>query len=244
MGKKKRFGLPLLVFVAGAGIAAAQTPGSTPSHAGIAVKVGTLGVGVDLAVPVGRKVNVRASLNAFSLSHDFDEDGITLAATLKLRSASAYLDWFPFGGGFHLSPGVMLYNGNEVSANASVPGGRAFSLGDEDLVSDPARPVTGSASVAFEKVAPSLVLGWGNIVPRGNRRWSIPVELGLVYSRAPTATLNLVGGACHRNGTNCRNIATDPALQADLRKEEAELNDGISVLKLIPVLSFGFSFKF
>lgn len=138
----------------------------------------------------------------------------------------------------------MLYNGNEVDAKASVPGGRTFSLGDEDLVSDPARPVSGSASVTFKKVAPSLVLGWGNIVPRGNRRWSIPVELGVVYSRAPTATLNLVGGACLRNGTNCRNMATDPALQADLRKEEAQLNDDISVLELIPVLSVGFSIKF
>ena len=48
----------------------------------------------------------------------FEDDGITLDATLTLRSASAHLDWFPFGGGFHLSPGVMLYNGNQMNAVA------------------------------------------------------------------------------------------------------------------------------
>jgi hypothetical protein len=33
-----------------------------------------------------------------SLSHEFEDDGITLDATLTLRSASAHLDWFPFRG--------------------------------------------------------------------------------------------------------------------------------------------------
>ena len=49
---------------------------------------------------------------------------VSLAAQLKLRSFDAYIDWFPLGGGFHVSPGLMLYNGNEVSAIATVPGGR------------------------------------------------------------------------------------------------------------------------
>jgi hypothetical protein len=228
-----------LMLGAGSGTAAAQE-----SHAGIAFKLSTLGAGVDLAVPVGEKVNVRGGFSGLSLNHDFDNDGIDLAAQLKLRSVSAHLDWFPFGGGFHLSPGVMLYNGNEVNATARVPGGETFDLGDESLLSNPANPVTGTFNVSFKKVAPSVMLGWGNIVPRGDRRWSIPFELGVVFSSSPTATLNLSGSACARNGTNCRNIATEPQLQADLREEQDQLNDDLSVLKLIPVLSFGFSFKF
>ena len=89
--------------------------------------------------------------------------------------------------------------------------------------------------------APSVVFGWGNVVPRGERHWSIPVELGVVFSRAPTAKLNLAGSACLPNGSNCRTIATEPLLQADVQQEQANLNDDLSVLKIIPVISFGFS---
>ena len=93
-------------------------------------------------------------------------------------------------------------------------------------------------------VAPSLLIGWGNIVPHGNRRWSIPFELGVVYSRAPTSTLTLGGSACNQNGTNCRNTATDPTLQADVTKEQNKMNSDLAVLKILPVLSLGFSYKF
>ena len=138
----------------------------------------------------------------------------------------------------------MLCNGNRLDAIATVPGGEDFSLGDEDLISNPANPVTGTANLTFRKAAPSLLMGWGNIVPRGDRRWSIPVEFGVVFSGAPTMDLNLTGSACTRNGANCRNIATDPTLQAEVAQEEAQMNDDISVLKLLPVVSIGFSFKF
>lgn len=233
--------LACLLFVLGSAPAFAQ---AVDAHAGVAVKVGTLGIGFDVAVPVAPKVNVRGGFNVFNFSHDFDEDDITLLATLKLRSVTASLDWFPFGGGFHVSPGLMIYNGNEVDATAQVPGGKKFDLGDESLVSNPANPVTGSLTVGFEKVAPMVTIGWGNIVPRGSRRWSVPFELGLVYSRSPKATFNLTGSACNANGTNCRNIATEPQLQADLAKEQASLNDDLSFLKLIPVMTIGFSYKF
>ena len=47
-----------------------------------------------------------------------------------------------------------------------------------------------------------------------------------------------------RNGSNCRNIASDPTLQAELKQQVDQMNEDISVLKILPVLSFGFSFKF
>lgn len=230
---------PMLV----AGVAPAAAQASSPK-VGVAVKVGVLGAGVDVAVPIGAKVNIRGGFSGFSLSQEFEDGGITLDAKLKLRSASAHLDWFPFGGGFHLSPGVMLYNGNEMNAVARVPGGTSFSLGNADYISNAANPVTGTADVVFKRVAPSLMMGWGNVVPRGSRRWSIPFELGVVFSKAPTATLNLAGSVCDTRGLNCRNLATDAGLQADVREQEAEINANIDILKFIPVFSLGFAFSF
>jgi hypothetical protein len=214
------------------------------SSAGIAVKVSTLGFGFDTAFPVLDRANVRVGFNAFTFNHDFDDDGITLGASLKMRSLSAYFDWFPFGGGFHVSPGVMIYNGNQVTALATVPAGHTFDLGDETYFSSAADPVNGTAKIAFEKVAPSLLIGWGNIIPHGNRRWGIPFEFGVVYSRAPTATLAYGGSACNQSGTNCRNISTDPTLIANVAKEQTKMNSDLSPLKIIPVFSLGFSYKF
>lgn len=241
-----RFALALVapVLFLAARVAAAQSVPSPPRHVGVSVKLTTLGVAIEGATPVHERVNVRAGFNVFGLTHDFDTDGIGLAAQLKLRSFSTYLDWFPFGGGFHVTPGVMVYNGNGLEATATVPAGRKFSLGDESLISNPANPVTGTAKIAFEKVAPVLLIGWGNLIPRGERRWSIPFETGVVYSRAPTATLNLGGSACSPGGTNCRSIAGDAGLQRDLTTQQNKMNSDLSVLKALPIISLGFSYRF
>lgn len=230
--------LSAVMMVSVAGEARSQT------HGGAAVKLGTLGIGFDGAVGINGHSAARVGVNFFNFNHDFDKDGITLAAHLKLRSVMAQLDWFPSAGSFHVSPGLMLYNGNRVEAEAVTPGGRQFTLGNERLMSNPANPVNGTAKVAFKKVAPAITIGWGNLASGSARHWTIPVELGLVFSRAPTATLALTGGACLQNGTNCRNIATEPVLQADVRQEEATLNDDLSVLKIIPVITFGFGYRF
>ena len=62
-------------------------------------------------------------MNFFRYSTTFDNDGISYAATLQLRSFDALLDWYPFNGSFHISPGAMLYNGNQLKGNTSVASG-------------------------------------------------------------------------------------------------------------------------
>ena len=234
----------LLSLALGAGLVVLVPAVASAQAAGVAFKFGVLGAGVDVAVPLGSRVNIRGGFSGLSVSHEFEDDGLVLDANLRLRSASAHLDWFPFGGGFHLSPGVMFYNGNEMQATVRADAGGVFELNNRTYLSDPADPVRGDASVVFERVAPSVMFGWGNIVPRGGRHWSIPFELGVVFSKAPTATLGLTGSVCDPSGVNCRSVATDAGVQADVRAQEAEINDTIDVLKMIPVVSIGIAFSF
>src|SRR5258707_14419515 len=107
---------------------------------GVGVKVSTLGIAGEVGVAVSHRSNVRFGFNAFSYGHTFDKDGVTYKVTLDLRSAQATFDLF-FLKEFHISPGVLVYNGNNVTANASVPAGQSVTLNTTHYVTDVARPV-------------------------------------------------------------------------------------------------------
>jgi len=209
---------------------------------GVGVKVSMLGIGGEVAVAVSHRSNVRFGFNAFSYGHTFDKDGVTYKGTLDLRSAQATYDLF-FLKEFHISPGVLLYNGNNVTANAAVPGGQSFTLSNTNYVSDPANPVSGTGKLTVYKAAPMLLVGFGNLVPH-SRHFSTSFEIGAAYQGPPRVTLNLSGSACDSTGLFCRSISSDPTIQANVVSEQAKLNKSASPYKFYPVLSFGVGFKF
>jgi hypothetical protein len=90
---------------------------------GVGVKVSFPGIGAEAALALWHRSNVRFGLNAFNYDHTFDKDGVSYKGTLTVRSAQVRYDFFPIGG-LHLSPGLLIYNGNKVDANASVPAAR------------------------------------------------------------------------------------------------------------------------
>ena len=209
----------------------------------VQVKAGVAGVGFDLATPLARKVNLRGGASFFSYGHHFDEDGIGVDGTLNFRTVNASLDFFPFGGGFRISPGVVLYNGNHVMANASVPGGQSFTLNGVNYTSSTTDPVRGTFDVSFgHKVAPSLTVGFGNMIPRSGRHWSVPFEIGFEYIGAPLIALNLTGSAC--NSGFCASVQNDPTIKANVQKEQADLNSDISPLRFYPMASIGIGYRF
>jgi hypothetical protein len=209
---------------------------------GVGVKASTLGIGGEVAVAISHRSNVRVGFNAFSYGDTFDKDGVTYKGNLHLRSAQATYDMFLFKG-LHISPGVLFYNGNQVTANASVPGGKSFTLSNTNYVSDPADPITGTGKVTVYKAAPMLLFGIGNLVPR-SRHFSTSFEIGAAYQGPPRVTLNLSGSACDSTGLFCRTVGSDPTIQSNIAAEQAKLNKSASPYKFYPVLSFGIDYKF
>jgi hypothetical protein len=218
-----------------------QVPGS---HVGVGVKVSLLGVGVEAATPITYRTNLRVGFNAFGYSRGFSNDGINYNADLTFRSFETHFDWFPFAGRFHLSPGLMVYNGNQIKANAAVASGQQFTLGGTSYTSDSTNPITGTGKIGFNKVAPTFLLGWGNLLPRSNKHFSIPFEFGVLFQGSPQATLNLTGNACDANGLGCHNIATDTTFQNNVLAQQNKLNSDMSFFKVYPVISLGFGYKF
>jgi len=237
---------------------ASISPGETPklvrpkpirpfSTVAVAVKFGVAGIGFDVATPLAQHFNLRVGGSLFSYSGNFNNDGIDIDGDLKFRSGTASLDWYPFHGGFRISPGLTFYNGNNLNATTFVPPGQSFSLGDANYYSSTTDPVNGTASFYFGKrVDPSITVGFGNMIPRSGHHVSFPFEIGFQYIGVPTLTLNLQGSACiYANiPASCAPVQSDPSTEANLRQEEADINSDIRPLRFYPIVSQGVSVRF
>jgi hypothetical protein len=156
----------------------------------------------------------------------------------------AKLDWFPLAGGFHISPGALLYNGNQITANATVPGGQTFTLNHVQYMSSTTDPVTGTGSLTFNKAAPMVLVGFGNMLPRSGRHVSVPIDLGVAYTGDPKVALNLSGSVCDTDGSNCQPIASSSTVQANIVGQQQKIQNDVAPAKAYPILRVGLAFSF
>jgi hypothetical protein len=202
----------------------------------------SLGAGVELATPVSRSFNLRSSVNVFAFNYPFSIDGVNYDARLHLKSSGTTLDWFPWHRGFHISPGI-LYVKNTLSSGTSVGPGQTFELGSQTFINSVDDPVSGSASVVFpRKVAPMLLVGFGNLIPRSGKRLSFPVEFGAAYTGAAEINVLLDGTACSQQG--CVSFAQNQGAQGNLKDEIYKLNEDLKRVPVYPVFSMGVAYHF
>jgi hypothetical protein len=231
-----------------AAVTPATKPNANPQSAGriaVGVKVSMLGAGFEVAARLTQRTNLRGGFNMISYSRTFNKDGIAYAGTLGFKTVEAHYDIFPFAGRFHVSPGVLAYLGDPITAKASVPGGQSFSLGGTTFVSDSTVPVTGNGKINFNKAAPMITFGWGNLVSRReNSHFAVPFEIGVAYQGSPKASLSLAGNVCASPGVNCSSVASDSNVQSQILSEQTKLNSSMSFFKLYPIIAIGFGYRF
>lgn len=213
------------------------------SRFALGLKASTLGVGGDAGMRLTRRFNLRVGFNAFNYHRNLSNDGIDYDSAFRLRSVQALLDWFPFQPSFHLSGGLLLYNGNHMTANALVPNNQVLNAGDENVISNPANPVKGKATSGVRVVAPMVAVGFGNFVPRtGHVGFS--VDVGVVFQGAPHSTLTLSGSACDPSGEFCGDIAGDQNIQAEALAGRQSISKELFFMKYYPFVSLGLSYRF
>ncbi|HEY1983768.1 MAG TPA: hypothetical protein VGG85_00075 [Terracidiphilus sp.] len=227
------------------------------SRVGFGVGVSPLGVQLSMTTNLNPHFNVRTTGNLFNYSTNFTTEGINADAKLDMKSVGTALDIYPFHKGFRISPGVLFYNTNQLTATASVPGGTSFTLNNQNYYSANANsttgatPINGNALLSLHKTNPAFTVttGWGNTLPR-NSHWSFPFELGVALTGAPSLNVNLGGWACYdRAQTLCTNInsKTDPIaleIQSNLHTQVAKWTSDIEPLKTYPIASFGVAYSF
>lgn len=221
-----------------------RKPPRTQSRFGLQGRMSTLGVGVDSSFRLARRANLRIGFNDFSHGANYTADsGLRYAAKVKMRSVQMLVDVFPFANGFHLSPGLLLYNGNQVTAKLSVAPGQRFDAEDTVAVSDPKNPITGTATTSLRKIAPAFLFGYGNLLSR-KRHIGFTFDAGVVFQGSPGATLNIGGSGCDSSGLHCQKILDDPDVRSEIRDEQQRMNNKLGIVKFYPLVSMGFGYRF
>jgi hypothetical protein len=227
-------------------VANAETATKPFSAVGVDVKIGVGGIGFDIATPLARKFNLRGSGAFFRYNTSIEENRVTYGGNIQLAAGGINVDWFPRNGGFHLSGGVVFYNGNQLTGSATLNPNQSFTLNGTTYYASITDPVQASASVALgNKAGPSFSLGWGNIVSRKpHKHISIPIDLGFIYVGDPSVHLGFTGSTCNALGTACQTIASNPTIQSDIAAQKSKYQDDLNALRFYPIASIGFGYKF
>jgi hypothetical protein len=224
-------------------------PSTVPpfSSLGFSLYAGLGGAGLDLATPISRKFNLRAGPEYFSYSTTFQDQGANVAVQLRMQSAHASLDYFPFTHQFRLSPIMVFANDNRARATALVPPGSTITLNGQDYLSSSTDPLHGAGSVDFRKVSPGFTVGWGNIIPRTSSRFSFPLEAGFYYVGQPGLRVSFTGSACdpaQPTAIGCQSVDQDAGFQQSLSQFIARNNHNLSYASFLPIFSVGFGYSF
>ena len=237
-----------------------NAPPTPFSRLGLSVGIGAGGINMQAAVEASRHLNIRGVGNYFSytvnnvkISGNGGSNGVDVSGNINLATGGAYLDYYPWPNhGFRLSPGLVFYNQNQISASGTAPAGASITLGPTKYYADSVDPFALNPKVTFNthEQAFSATAGFGNLISRKGGHFSVPFEIGAVFTGAPAIALNITGNGCTNsadtatNGPSCVNMATDPTAQSNIAAQTAKYQNDLNVLKVYPVFSIGFGFNF
>ena len=212
---------PLLASLA---VVAATLP--APAHAGeLYFQAGLPGVGLGYAQPLSSWLGVRGDFVTLgSRDRNTTEEGIAYQGNLKADRGGLFADLYPFAGSFRFTLGATS-NRYKLSLDASGTGstinvgGTNYLLGAGDGL---------AVDIKFPSTTPYVGLGWGHHAASGFR---FSFDVGASIGKAKVMVTP-------------RGQLAQPAAQADVDRETAELRDGVGKVKALPQLSFAIGFSF
>lgn len=209
-----------------AALVAVALPATASGQISVGARAGTLGLGGEVSVGLGRMLAVRGGIGVVPYEFESEFSDIEYTVSFPDRIWNVGVDLYPFGGGFRISGGVLNRPKFEIEATGQQQaevGGRTYT-GDIDI--------QGSFSNERE-TAPYATIGFGRATGRG---FGIYLDVGAAMTG--DAVLELTG-TCKETttGNDC------PGFQADLEREraqaETDINDLGTVVKLHPIFQIG-----
>lgn len=194
-------------------VAALAAAGSVHAF-GVGARVGTTGVGGDVAWRLAPTLSARVGYSALKWDRDVSTDTVSYDGKLKLSNLNTFLDFSPLGP-FRLTGG-FIFNNNKYDLRGESGGGA----------------IVGNVKTG-RSAAPYLGVGYGNVSGLGVNFYA---DLGVMLQGSPRASLtaecgSLSAGAC----ASLRSRAAD---------EQARLEDKLKDFKYYPVLNIGVTVGF
>ncbi|MET0273904.1 MAG: hypothetical protein ABW360_13035 [Phenylobacterium sp.] len=220
--------LRLKTFALATAFAALPLSGALAQTSPVAVgaQIGTPGVGGEAQLKLNDSFVVRGDVDYLSFKHDEDWSGVEYDGKVKAKTGGAFADWHPGGGSFLVSAGA--YFGQRKVDFSGQPSG-PVDIGGQTFTAAQVGRINGRAKLS--KAQPFAGVGWDNTF--GGGAWGFRALAGVAFSKEPSVSLT-------SDGT----LAADPAFQARLRQEEADIADDAKNFKYYPVLQVGLTRRF
>jgi hypothetical protein len=186
--------------------------------AGLGVRAGTTGLGVDYGWGVLPTLGARVGFSALKFNTDVDSGNVDYDAKLKIGMLSGLLDWSPLGP-FRVSAG-LVGGSNKIDVNSQTASFTVNGTTHTGRLSGTVKP--------GHSVSPYLGVGYGNVWTKGVNFY---VDAGIVFQGSPKVDLTCTGSGC-------------AAAQGDIEAEERKLADELKRYKYYPVFNVGITIGF
>lgn len=218
-------------------VAQAAAKPKSAVNASLAVRVSTLGIGVEAGVLAAPNVALRLGYSGYSYSHSQTAKDVMYDGKLKLSSVQALADVYPSKSGtFHFTGG-LVFNSNEITAHGKpnvMNGTQTYTLNGMTFNASDVGTLDGRAS--FQKTAPYFGIGFGK--PAGSSPVQFLFDIGVVFQGKPHLSLARNGGIAITNPTLSNQI--NAAINAQRDKTQSDLNK----FQYYPVVSVGLAYHF
>lgn len=194
----------------------------------LGAKVGTLGLGGELTIGLGRYLNLRGggSWAGFSLTRKIDD--VDYEFDFDMLVFPVMLDIHPFDNNFRISGGVIF--NSRARAELTAAPDRDIKIGDNKYPSVIIGNLSGSIETG-RRAAPYVGIGFGNAVGK-DATLSFAFDLGVCF-QTYDVFLTADGSAMDL-----------PRFKDDLRKEQEKIQEEVDDFKIYPVLAFGMAYYF
>ena len=203
----------------------------------------TFGTGLSVATNLPYRIDLRAFGNYTNFNWKLNQGGFYIVLNIGMANTGVMADYYPWKS-LRISPGVLLYNTNRVSANIQAQPNSSFTINNVDYISDNADPVHGTGALSLGGSGFMATTGWGHIVSRTEKRFHFPFEAGVAFINKPVITFNLQGEICRNQGFMCAPVASYPGFTQNLNEQLFSWNKRVAPFHIYPFIQGGISYTF
>lgn len=215
--------------VALAALFAVALPATASAQISIGARAGTLGLGGEVSVGLGRMLAVRGGIGVVPYEYDGTVSDVDYTVTFPERIWNVGVDVYPFGGGLRLSGGIL----NRPKFELEAVGQQTANIGG--------RTYTGNFNIQGDftnerETAPYAAIGFGRATGSG---FGFFMDLGAAFVGKAAVELS---GTCTETSTNQPCPEFSSRLEAEEDAAQADLDELGSFVEIHPILQIGIRF--